>query len=332
MNLLSPPVLKALCIRAGKKPERSLGQHFLIHAGTLAEIVTTVDPQPADTILEVGPGFGVLTTALAPRVGRLIAIEMDRQVIPVLQEIVAPFGWVEIVAGDALRVLSGRERGSLWPLESVHGGIAPEGGDVAPPLRLATYPSDVVAALHGRLGSPSSQHSWKLAANLPYQITSDFLRVLFDQIAAGAIPPPERIVLLLQKEVVDRLVGADGSVGFLTVLTQLHATARRVVRVPASHFWPPPKVEGAVVQFTEIRSPEALADLLQPLSRDQFLRFVHMAFAGRRKQIGTSIRTIAACDRSEADAICVGVGIDPTARPETLTLAQWIALAKAVGR
>ncbi|MBI4433346.1 ribosomal RNA small subunit methyltransferase A [Candidatus Uhrbacteria bacterium] len=289
MNLLSPPVLKTLCIRAGKKPERSLGQHFLTNARTLEQIVAAVAPQSADTILEVGPGFGVLTTALAPRVRRVIAIEMDRQVILILREIVAVLGNVEIVEGDALRVLGSWRQPSM-------------------------------------LGVP-----WKLAANLPYQITSDFLRVLWDQIAAGAIPPPERVVLLLQKEVVDRLVGAEGSVGFLAIMVQLHATARRVVRVPAAHFWPPPKVESAVVAFSALRTPKEIAQLLEPLTRDQFLRFVHMAFAGRRKQIGTSVRIIAAHERTEADAICTQAGIDPTARPETLTLAQWIALAKAVG-
>ncbi|MDO8598865.1 MAG: 16S rRNA (adenine(1518)-N(6)/adenine(1519)-N(6))-dimethyltransferase RsmA [bacterium] len=322
MDLLKPTTLKALCARAGMRPEKSSGQNFLIDRTALDRIVEAVDPQPHDTILEVGAGFGVLTTALAPRVARVIAIERDPRITSILRELVEQCGNVEVVEEDVLR----------W-LRSDH---------------------DLGAA-------------WKIAANLPYSITSDFLRLLFDAVGTGTISPPARAVLLLQREVVDRLTVDPQrtrdrkQVGMLTILTQLHATPHRVATVAPGSFWPQPKVESAVVVLDEWRSPAQIQELLGDVSRDEFLHVVHACFARRRAQMRTTVSHVIAREQGDRSnlghdtrrpgllrgvypvgtrsvpfgarndkAFWDSTGIDPTARPETLTLTQWIALARAL--
>ena len=304
MDVLRPSVLRDLCTRAGIRPSRAVGQHFLINRTTRDRIIAAVDPQPSDTIVEVGAGFGVLTAVLAASGARIIAIERDRRIVPILRELVAPYGHVEVVEGDVLNELrafgpkSRRAGGSRWY------ALRPSSPTILKP-------------------------SWKLVANLPYGITSDFLRLLFDRIADGSLPTPERVVLLLQREVVDRLIGRPDARGFLTILAQLQCSPRRVVRVPPSHFWPAPKVESAVVALTDWRTPGATAAFLG-VDRSAFLRLVHDVFVGRRQQIGTRLRSLVH-DRTRVEAVCRAAGVQPMRRPETLDMTEWIALARVLG-
>ncbi|MBI4142836.1 hypothetical protein HY480_03115, partial [Candidatus Uhrbacteria bacterium] len=278
MDLLSIATLKTLCARAGMRPQRASGQHFLVNARTLAAIVAAVDPQPTDTILEIGAGFGVLTTALALKLkngeqgGRMIAIERDRRVTPILHELVASYGNVEVVEGDVLQLLRGAHATPVIASEVKQSRSSSNPRSSWPGLLRHAVPRN------------DNGETWKLVANLPYGITSEFLRLLFDRIADGSMTTPERVVLLLQREVVDRLTGQPKSRGFLTMLTTLHGSARRVTRVPASHFWPSPKVESAVVAITDLRTPDAIADLLDGMDRTAFLRLVHGAFVGNRRR------------------------------------------------
>ena len=178
------------------------------------------------------------------------------------------------------------------------------------------------------------QHKLKVAANLPYGITSDFLRLLFDRVADGTLPVPDRVVLLLQREVVDRLTADPkkesdrGSVGVLTMLTQLHSTPRRVARVPPGNFWPPPKVESAVVVLDAWRSPSQLRELLGNVNREEVLRLIHAAFSRRRGQISGILRRYAKRSREDVERLLGTLRIDPASRPESLPLKEWIALAQ----
>lgn len=294
MDLLNPANLTKLCTRAGMRPQRASGQHFLINRGTRDAIIDAVDPQPSGTIMEIGAGFGVLTAPLAPRVRRVIAIERDRRITPILRECADPYGdRVHIVEGDILRLLQ----------------------------------ADAL------LTSAAIGKYWTMVANLPYGITSEFLRLLFDRIADGTLPPPERMVFLLQREVVDRMTGADGARGFLTIATALHGTARRIARVPPSHFWPSPRVESAVVAMTEVRSPSAITERIGGMHRATFLRFVHRCCSGnRRRQIGSVLTAICGRDRTRAQAALAHARVEPARRPDTLTLDEWIALARALSQ
>ena len=317
MDLLSPSILKELCARAGMRPQRSSGQHFLVSRRVLDTIVTAVDPKQSDTILEVGSGFGVLTTALAPYAGRIVAVERDRHVLPLLREIVAPFGNIEVVEEDVLTLLRGDR---LMSVIARSRATKQSRG-----MRIKTGIASVAPLPRNDTGE-----GWKLATNLPYGITSDFLRMLFDAIADGTLPPPTRAVLLLQREVVDRLCGLPGARGFLTILTELHAQPRRVLRVPASAFWPSPKVESAVVSLEHFLTPQAIAERLGGVTRAQFLALLRTACEHPRRQLRVTLQDAALGGRQRMDTILRAAHIDPTERPAVLTLDQWIVLAQGV--
>jgi len=164
----------------------------------------------------------------------------------------------------------------------------------------------------------------RIVANLPYQITSPLLiRFLGDP------RRPARVVVLVQEEVARRIVArpADGGErGYLSVFVQSFAEPRIVRRVPPRAFRPPPRVSSAVVRMTTYARPA-----FAPLSQGPFLRLVSDAFRHRRKQLRSALGHEAAVERDRAEAALEQAGIDPRRRPEELELAEWVALATALG-
>lgn len=159
-----------------------------------------------------------------------------------------------------------------------------------------------------------------LIGNVPYYITTP---ILFH-----ALVPPraERSVYLVQKEVADRLSAAPGTkeYGALTVNVAAVAKAETLFKVPASAFSPPPKVESAVVRITPLPQP-----LLEQAEERPFRLLVQGAFGMRRKQMRRVLRSLYAVDAAVADEVLQGASIDPEARPETLTPAQFALVLRA---
>jgi 16S rRNA (adenine1518-N6/adenine1519-N6)-dimethyltransferase len=158
-----------------------------------------------------------------------------------------------------------------------------------------------------------------LVGNVPYYITTP---ILFH-----ALQPPraERAVYLVQREVADRLTAAPGSkaYGALTVNVAAVARADMLFKVPAGAFSPPPKVESAVVRITPLAAP-----LVEPAEEEALRKLVQGAFGMRRKQMRRVIRTLRALTAEEADSLLAAVGIDPEARPETLSVEQFVKLLR----
>jgi 16S rRNA (adenine1518-N6/adenine1519-N6)-dimethyltransferase len=160
-----------------------------------------------------------------------------------------------------------------------------------------------------------------LAGNVPYYITTP---ILFHALRP---PRPERAVYLVQREVADRVVAAPGGkeYGALSVNVQGFAHAEVLMRVPPGAFSPPPQVESAVLRVTPRADPVVSAE-----HEDCFRRFVQDAFGLRRKQLRRVVRTVAALDAERADRVLAAVGIDPEARPETLSPEAFARLVAAV--
>lgn len=341
--------------------------------------------------------------------------------IPILRELVAPYGGAEVVEGDILNVLRSGEtmrkvlepQGSNMDAMRSAGAMSIRSKETTPWLRggetgVTLSPQETVEPRGRQVdrtvaddgeGAPqggpspkgrapratSSARSrgssttrdvrglrLKIAANLPYGITSEFLSLLFDAVATGSLPPPERAVLLLQREVVDRLCAnagfmgstsaasdevmsgaskrslgrewAHGRVGLLTIVTQLHCHPRLVARVPASHFWPPPRVESAVVALNDWRSPDEIAALVG--DRDAFLATVRAGFAHPRRQLAVNLtarrppsfdgarQSRATSNRMTRETVqraLEAAHIPPRARPADPTLDQWITVHRALG-
>jgi len=161
-----------------------------------------------------------------------------------------------------------------------------------------------------------------LVGNVPYYITTP---ILFH-----ALVPPraDQAVYLVQKEVADRLSAAPGTkeYGALTVNVAAFAKADTLFKVPAGAFSPPPKVESAVVRITPRSQP-----LLEPEEERPFRLLVQGAFGMRRKQMRRVLRSLYAVDAAVADEVLAGADIDPAARPETLSPAQFALVLRAFG-
>jgi len=264
------------------RAKKAFGQNFLVDQSVLTRIVDAVEPGPEDAILEVGPGRGALTRLLVASGARFLAVEWDRDLLPLLNEEFAASPNVEIGHGDILRV-----------------------------------------DLRQLLETRAPGRSWKVAANLPYNISS---QVLFTFLECSDLF--ERLVLMLQKEVGDRLVAPPNckDYGALTVLLRLHFDISREFLVKPGAFRPIPKVDSCVLRFTPLERPR-----VEVGDEELFRRVVKAAFNQRRKTLSNALKAggLELSDEALQQALSRS-GIDGMRRGETLSLEEFAALAREV--
>jgi 16S rRNA (adenine1518-N6/adenine1519-N6)-dimethyltransferase len=264
-------------VRARKR----FAQHFLEPAW-VAKVVKAVDAKPDEDVLEIGPGRAAITRPLAEQCGRLLAVEVDRDLAAEL-EATKPAN-VTVIVGDVLE-------------------------------------QDLTAALSAWLEAPlGPKHQVRVVGNLPYNISSPILFALLELSAStGGL---RDAILMLQKEVADRLVAkvGTGDYGVLTVLTSIHADVTRLLSLPPGAFRPPPQVQSAVVRLT-FRPPGVdIPDMAG------FVRMVRTTFTQRRKTLSNALKPFGV-ERSVAPADALArSGLDGQRRPETLTTAEMAAL------
>ena len=273
------------------RPRKRFGQHFLEPAW-VAKLVNSLDAQPADTFLEIGPGRGALTRPLLPRVHRVVAVEIDRDLAAALR------------GSEDARLQRDGSRGSSDPrLRVVEGDFL----DVDLDAILADEPRPV-----------------RVVGNLPYNVSSPILFKLL-----GAHDGGRRFsdaTLMLQREVADRLVARPGTkdYGALAIQVALHADVERVLTLPPGAFRPPPKVTSAVVR---LRFHRPSSDVGDPAI---FERLVRGVFLQRRKTLANALKPVADSMGRSASQLLDAAGIDPIRRPETLSLEEMARLARAV--
>jgi 16S rRNA (adenine1518-N6/adenine1519-N6)-dimethyltransferase len=273
-------------------PKKSLGQNFLVDATYLDRIVAAADLTPADTVLEIGPGVGTLTSRLAAQAGHVVAVELDNRLIELLRADFVDQPHVQIVHADIL--------------------------DVDPPALLAAHGIEGSAAEY--VNRDYLDRNYKVVANLPYYITSLVLRQLLETTA-----PPSLAVLMVQKEVAERICAPPGDLSLLAVSVQFYAIPRMVLRVPAGAFYPAPKVDSAVLRL-EVR-PEPAVTTVSPKA---FFRVVRAGFGQKRKQLANSLSAGLALPKSVVQNALENAAIDPKRRAETLSLPEWGTLCQAL--
>lgn len=274
LDLSNPRVVRALLAQAGLRPRRRMGQNFLVDRHVLELTVRTLAPAPEDLVLEIGPGLGVLTRAVAACAAHVLTIEVDPGMLRLLRHTLAGVDNVDMIEGDALKI-------------------------------------DLAALLSERL--PPGRKAL-VAANLPYYITSPLLFRLLEE---GL--PLARLVVMVQREVAERMTAPPGGkdYGALSVMVQNYTEPRLVTRVPARAFWPPPKVDSALV-LLNVREVPVVHQ--QPAT---FRAVVRAAFGQRRKTLLNSLAAGLALDKPVVDRALRRVGIDPQRRGETLSLAEF---------
>ncbi|GAB4566373.1 MAG: 16S rRNA (adenine(1518)-N(6)/adenine(1519)-N(6)) -dimethyltransferase RsmA [Anaerolineae bacterium] len=167
-------------------------------------------------------------------------------------------------------------------------------------------------------GQPTPEY--KVVANLPYYITSAAIRHLLE-----ASHPPSLLVLTVQREVAQRIVAQPPQMSLLAVSVQLYAEAEIVDRIPAGAFYPPPKVESAVVRLRRRLEPAVPVD-----DREHFFDVVRAGFGQRRKQLRNALAAGLNLPTAVVTQAMSKAGIDPRRRAETMTLAEWARLASVI--
>jgi 16S rRNA (adenine1518-N6/adenine1519-N6)-dimethyltransferase len=273
----------------GVRANKRLGQHLLVDPQAIAKIVDAAALDERDTVLEVGPGPGTLTIHLARRAGKVIAVELDEQMLAPLR---ASLSDASLLDGDKVRI--------------VHGDILEQD----------------ISSLVG--GGP-----YKVVANLPYYITSAVLRHILE-----ARNRPRLMVVTVQREVAERIVGlsqrrgrrrAKPAMSLLAVSVQFYGVPHIVARIPAGAFRPMPAVDSAVIRL-EVYDPLPWG----PVDKEAFFRTARAGFAQRRKQLQNALAHDLDRSSDQVQAALDEAGIDGRRRAETLSIAEWVTLSRAL--
>jgi 16S rRNA (adenine1518-N6/adenine1519-N6)-dimethyltransferase len=288
VRLLGAGDIRGIAGRLGVHPTKKLGQNFVVEPGTVRQIAALAAVRPGDTILEVGPGLGSLTLAL------LEAVVGAAGPGPVPTRLVA----VEIdpvLAGELTRTIAAR---------------APDAAD-----RVTVLAADALAVGERELGVPGPT---VLAANLPYNVAVPVVLHLL-----AALPSLRHGVVMVQAEVADRMCAGPGSrvYGVPSVKLAWYAEAKLAGTVPRSVFWPVPNVDSKLVTFTRRDPPPATA------SREEVFAVIDAAFGQRRKTLRAALAGWAGSP-AEAERVLRAAGVDPGARGEVLTVAEFARIAQ----
>ncbi len=168
----------------------------------------------------------------------------------------------------------------------------------------------------------SVDESWFLLANLPYEISGAFFR----KFLSGALKP-DKMIVLVQREVAERLVAKPGQLSLLGLQAQLNAEIKILKKIKPAAFFPPPKVESALV-ILDIYSSEKKARLLQGLSEDFFWQIVRLGFGTKRKQLQGSLSRGFSLDKLKITQVFSFLGLKSSVRPQELSLNDWVSLGK----
>ena len=289
VRLLGAGDIRRIAGRLGIRPTKKLGQNFVVEQGSVRQIAALAEVRLGDVILEVGPGIGSLTLAL----------------LEAITEAAGPVSTIpaRLVAVEIDPVLAGE----------LPRTIAERAPDVADQVTVLT--ADALAVGEKELGAP-----WPtvLAANLPYNVAVPVvLRLL------AALPSLRRGVVMVQAEVADRMCAGPGSrvYGVPSAKLAWYADAKLAGTVPRSVFWPVPNVDSKLVAFTRRDPPPTTA------SREQVFAVIDAAFGQRRKTLRAALAAWAGSPAKAEEALRAA-GVDPGARGEALTVAEFARIAQ----
>lgn len=257
---------------------KELGQNFLFDPQVLDAIADCGKLNQSDTVLEIGPGLGTLTSRLCQRAGRVVAVEFDKTLADQLRDNVAK--------------------------------LSPDGDA---PQNLFLYNQDFLQFDLSQL-----PHGYKVVANIPYNITSKIIQKLWTD---GN--QPDLAVLLVQREVAERLAAQPGKLSVLAISAQVFADVSLGLVVPADMFTPAPKVDSQVVIMRR-RSDQLVDD--EHLK--QFFYVVKAGFSEKRKKLRSSLAVGLRTNKSEAERLLAEAGVDPNKRAQELSMDDWRRLAK----
>jgi len=273
MNLTSIKDIKDLIKRCDIRPSKGLGQNFLINKAAVKKVIAAAELSNKDTVLEVGPGLGVLTRELGGKVGKVIAVEKDPKMVEILKETLRDFGNIEVIQEDILKL---------------------------------------------KLQTPKQ---YKIVANLPFYLTAPVIRKFLE-----SENPPASMVLVVQKEVGQRICAKVPDMSILAVSVQVYSEPKIISYISKKSFWPQPKVDSVIIKIAPIAKPI--------LAMDLFFKIVKAGFSQPRKQLTNNLSNLelnrVKLNKEKAREWLLKNNIQPSQRAETLTVDDWIKLTKSI--
>ena len=281
------------------KADKNLGQNFLVEESVVSRIAKAAELTPEDTVLEIGPGIGTLTQALAMTGASVVSVELDKRLIPVLQETVGAYKNVRIVQGDILKV------------------NIPE---IIAEVKADRKTADAAGEVAEAESEIKQSDTFKVCANLPYYITTPIIMYLLEQKL-----PLERLVVMVQKEVAERMTAGPGGreYGAISVAMQYYTEPKIAFIVKAGSFLPAPKVDSAVLVCKKRSTPP-----VEVPDEKTFFKVVAAAFSVRRKMLNNSLKNMGGLTGEQVKAWLDRAGIDGKRRAETLSLEEFALLAR----
>ncbi|MEI6396546.1 MAG: 16S rRNA (adenine(1518)-N(6)/adenine(1519)-N(6))-dimethyltransferase RsmA [Candidatus Taylorbacteria bacterium] len=276
------------------KPKKSLGQHFLHSPSALKKIVEAAKIMPDETVLEIGPGTGILTEALLATGAQVVAIEKDARAYEVLSQ-----KFSKELASKQLKLIIG----------------------------------DILEENFEKLGAEDiKEGKYALVANIPYYITGAILEKFLEH-----TPRPNRMILLVQKEVAERIIARDKKESVLSISVKAFGTPHIVAIVPRGAFVPAPNVDSAILEITDISDVrfnpniEKMAlNSQKTLAIPRFFKIVKAGFAHKRKFARRNLENLAGTEefitREKIEEIWQKIGLDEKIRPEDMTVKNWLEI------
>ncbi len=352
-NLSNLATIKNILSKSKLAPNKFMGQNFLIDQNVLDKIIETANLQSGDNVLEIGPGLGTLTAALCVHGANVVAVEKDKELIPLLEE---NLGMDEKAFQEDLKRSEPKHSrshgGSLFP--PMHSRIF----SLASGSNFTIINDDFLQVDFARINAAFSESSkaaiarsettkqskakseiaslpsvarndrrddsmglqYKVVSNIPYYITSPVLR----KILSAKVKPTE-IILLVQREVAERIAAPAGEMSLISLYVQFHGTPSVVQVVKPDSFWPAPKVESAILKIAVGVKFEL------PLAEEEELwHLAKIGFSSRRKTLANNLAAGFHRKNSEIKEMLKKAGFRENARAQELSVEKWIELVKAM--
>jgi len=290
------------------KAKKSMGQNFLKSQEALRKMCEAGEVNDKDIILEIGPGKGALTEKLLEKAGRVIAVEKDRELFEFLKE-----KFINEIKSRKLILLN--DDILKINLNEVFFKFSSD-----PRMREDEEPDHSENLKTPRL---DFDFDYKIIANIPYNITGAILKKFL-----SCDNQPERIVLLVQKEVAERIVVRDSKESILSLSVKAYGTPKYVMKVHKRFFTPEPKVDSAIIAITNISKDNFKTDM----DEKNFFNIIKAGFAHKRKILRRNLENLQTLEvrLPKIDEIFEKLGINPKARAEDIKLETWLKISRSL--
>jgi 16S rRNA (adenine1518-N6/adenine1519-N6)-dimethyltransferase len=272
------------------KPKRSLGQNFLVDKNALEKIIKAANLSSLDNVLEIGPGTGLLTNELVKNAKRVIMVEKDER----LANLIA----------------------SNFKFKILNSGLISNTKEYSLKIGQGVISGDFLDINLPKLIEDNNFQNYKVVANIPYYITGQILRLLLEVEYS-----PKLLVLMLQKEVAQRICAKPGKMSILSVSVQYYGFPEIISHIPRESFNPAPEVDSAIVRIVPKKNMTALRK-----KRRKFFRLVKMGFSSPRKTLSNNLSAGLKIDRKMLEEAFLKINLETKVRAQELSIEDWKGL------